>query len=369
FRFYSGDEDLTPPIMTACQFDISVDTTYDTLTFTPPYVIDTILVEDTTWLPLPDNMIVTDLHNDTAEFIFTPDYTQAGTYDIMLLALDAVDTTIYRACLFTFHVANIPMPPQLNPIGSLSVTEGNTLDVLISGYDPDGGSVTLYAEGLPAGAAFTVVTPNTAVSRFLWMPTYTDSGHYSVLFYVRENSSPFEADSEWVTITVLDAGPQAPIIADLPATILALLGEVLELWIQSYDPDGGPPTLSITGTPYVPGNAVFVDSLNGNGSFTFNPDSSQVDSVYTISFIATESALADTAVVVITVSEFIRGDVNGDQFINIADITFLLAYIFAGGPAPVPLLAADADSSGSVNIADASYLIAYIFAGGPPPGP
>ncbi|MCC6962918.1 MAG: hypothetical protein IT585_06675, partial [candidate division Zixibacteria bacterium] len=42
-------------------------------------------------------------------------------------------------------------------------------------------------------------------------------------------------------------------------------------------------------------------------------------------------------------------------------------YIFAGGPAPNPLLAGDADCTGAVSISDAVYLINYIFAGGPAP--
>lgn len=65
--------------------------------------------------------------------------------------------------------------------------------------------------------------------------------------------------------------------------------------------------------------------------------------------------------------DFICGDPNGDRTVNIADITFLIARIFAGGSAPVPLEAGDANGDGSVNIADVTFLIARIFAGGPEP--
>ncbi len=61
------------------------------------------------------------------------------------------------------------------------------------------------------------------------------------------------------------------------------------------------------------------------------------------------------------------GDANGDATVNISDAVSLIAYIFAGGQAPEPLLAGDADCSSTVNISDAVYLIAYIFAGGLPP--
>jgi hypothetical protein len=49
-------------------------------------------------------------------------------------------------------------------------------------------------------------------------------------------------------------------------------------------------------------------------------------------------------------------------------VVYLIAYIFSGGPAPVPYAAGDADCSGDVDIDDVVYLIAYIFSGGPPPG-
>ncbi|HSG99563.1 MAG TPA: hypothetical protein VLB27_05910 [candidate division Zixibacteria bacterium] len=53
--------------------------------------------------------------------------------------------------------------------------------------------------------------------------------------------------------------------------------------------------------------------------------------------------------------------------VNIADATFGISYIFAGGGAPVCINEAGAVGDNAFNIADVSYLIAYIFAGGPAP--
>jgi hypothetical protein len=64
---------------------------------------------------------------------------------------------------------------------------------------------------------------------------------------------------------------------------------------------------------------------------------------------------------------FTRGDTNGDGDINIADVIFLVNYLFLDGPAPTPLAAGDADSSGEVDIADVIFLINYLFLDGPPP--
>lgn len=64
---------------------------------------------------------------------------------------------------------------------------------------------------------------------------------------------------------------------------------------------------------------------------------------------------------------YLCGDANNDGSINISDAVYLIAYIFASGPAPNPLLAGDANCDSAVNISDAVYLIAYIFAGGSAP--
>ena len=61
------------------------------------------------------------------------------------------------------------------------------------------------------------------------------------------------------------------------------------------------------------------------------------------------------------------GDADGNGMVNIADVVYLINYIFAGGPAPNPLLAGDVDCNGMVNIADVVYLINFIFGGGPAP--
>ena len=64
---------------------------------------------------------------------------------------------------------------------------------------------------------------------------------------------------------------------------------------------------------------------------------------------------------------YLCGDANGDHAANISDAVFLIAYIFAGGPAPTHYLSGDANCDSLVNISDTVYLIAFIFGGGPAP--
>jgi hypothetical protein len=60
------------------------------------------------------------------------------------------------------------------------------------------------------------------------------------------------------------------------------------------------------------------------------------------------------------VCDFICGDVNGDEQVNVGDAVFLISFIFKGGPAPDPECV-------ETNVGDAVYLIAYVFKSGPPP--
>jgi len=64
----------------------------------------------------------------------------------------------------------------------------------------------------------------------------------------------------------------------------------------------------------------------------------------------------------------ICGDLNFDGSINIADLTYIVAYLFSGGPEPIPdICVADVNNDGGINIADLTYLVAYLFGGGPAP--
>jgi hypothetical protein len=64
----------------------------------------------------------------------------------------------------------------------------------------------------------------------------------------------------------------------------------------------------------------------------------------------------------------ICGDVNGDRLgPNVADLTYLVDYLFLDGPPPPIMDAANVDGTGVVNVADLAYLVSYLFYDGPPP--
>lgn len=61
------------------------------------------------------------------------------------------------------------------------------------------------------------------------------------------------------------------------------------------------------------------------------------------------------------------GDVTGEGTIDVADVIFLINYLYIGGPVPVPLMTGDVNCDGVVNSADVVYLINYLYIGGPSP--
>jgi len=72
---------------------------------------------------------------------------------------------------------------------------------------------------------------------------------------------------------------------------------------------------------------------------------------------------------------FLCGDIDGITGpggpTDVADLTYLVAYLFKGGPAPPVIAAANVDGivgpGGPVDVADLTYLVAYLFKGGPAP--
>ncbi len=122
-------------------------------------------------------------------FSWTPDYNQAGSYQVTFIASDgkAQDSNT-----ITITVNNVNRPPVLAAIGNKSVNENSTLSFSISATDADGDTITYSAQNLPSGATFVGQT-------FSWTPDYNQAGSYQVTFIASDGNAQ---DSNTITITV-----------------------------------------------------------------------------------------------------------------------------------------------------------------------
>ncbi|MEW5923338.1 MAG: dockerin type I domain-containing protein [Candidatus Zixiibacteriota bacterium] len=120
-------------------------------------------------------------------------------------------------------------------------------------------------------------------------------------------------------------------------------------------------------------NSGQVDTTESDGDFAFSSigGGSQPVSVRRVGYIPLDTAImmnqAQDAVFTMLRLPYICGDVNQSGSVNILDATYLISYLYKGGPAPQYPGSADANNSGSINLLDVTFLISYLYKGGPVP--
>ncbi len=240
---------------------------------------------------LPGTATFTDNLDGTGSFDWTPSFQDAGTYDVTFYATDGVATDSEIVTITVQEVGN--QAPVLAAIGAQGTTEGVLLNFTMSATDPDGTVPTFSSSALPGTATF--VDNGDGTATFDWTPAFNTAGSYQVTFRATDGAL---TDSETVTITVLDAGNQAPVLAAIgpqngQETVLLTFG------VSATDPDGTTPSLL---TSALPGTATFLDNGDGTGTFTWTPGYTDAG-IYDVSFFATDGAALDTEVVTITIAD------------------------------------------------------------------
>ena len=64
---------------------------------------------------------------------------------------------------------------------------------------------------------------------------------------------------------------------------------------------------------------------------------------------------------------YVFGDGTGDGIVDVADIVFLINYLYRGDDAPNPYGRGDVNRDCLIDVADIVYLINYLFKNGDPP--
>ena len=226
-------------------------------------------------------------NSSTQTFSWTPDYEDAGNYDVLFTMTDDGDPPMSDSETFTITVGDVNRPPVLNPIGNKTVDEGELLEFVITATDPDGDGLTCSAINFPTDANFDPLTQT-----FSWVPSFGDAGNYDVFFTVTDDGSPPLSDSETVTITVGDVN-RPPVLNPI-GTKRVEESELLEFTITATDPDNDALTYSASD---LPAGASF-DPLTQ--VFSWTPDEGDAGS-YKVIFTVTDGVDSDTEEVTIIV--------------------------------------------------------------------
>ncbi len=191
----------------------------------------------------------------TGTFDWTPDYTQAGVYNVTFTATNALSGNSPTQ----ITIANSDQAPQVTAPGTVSAAAGSTISFSISASDPDGqaiASLTLDASGLPGGNDATL-TPGggNTTGNFLWHSMLADTGTFDVQFQASNALDGFAGTSIELAAVVV----KPSIVA--PADTMAVEGSPLTLTATSTSSDGSqiltitasgmPASLSFTHTPSV----------------------------------------------------------------------------------------------------------------------
>jgi hypothetical protein len=150
---------------------------------------------------LPDGA---NFNADSRTLQWTPDYNQAGSYNLTYSVSDPSGETAQVS--FTLTVQNTNRNPSINGIGDKTVKEGEEVSFRVEGDDPDDedrDNLSISADGLPAGANF-----NGGTGNFSWIPRDDQQGSYRVTFTIRDSQGGSAQTS--VSITVEDVPPPAP---------------------------------------------------------------------------------------------------------------------------------------------------------------
>src|SRR3989344_4178609 len=219
----------------------------------------------------------------TQQFLWTPNFTQAGSYQVIFSVSDGESTTLKT---ITITVYNVNRNPIMNPLSDQVVDEGNLLRFTVRATDADNEVLTYSAVSVPSGATF-----NPATQTFTWTPNFTQAGVYSVTFRATDGTAQ---DSKTVRITVNNVN-QAPVLDPIADQTVAE-GTLLRFTVHATDVDNDAIVYRLNSVP----TGVVFDRTTG--AFTWTPNYDQ-DGVFRLTFSATDGTATVSQIVTITVTD------------------------------------------------------------------
>ena len=301
-RIEIGNADRAPVVLAGSQLSIESHLTRIIVTAHDPNG-DPMLSFTASDLPRGATF-TSDSTNASGEFVWQPDFDQAGQY---LIALNAVSCRPGGEPqtghgILGVTVFNADRDPVVTAPTSYVGDEGHLLSFAVSAMDPDGDAIdTFYCSPLPAGATF-VVDPSNQAGEFTWTPNFSQAGSYSLTFYAK-NRYPLPSRARTALVV---ANTERPPIVLGPAFVEGTEGEAVQFDVTASDPDGNI-MVNLFGVGLPTGSSFDVNSIYSHGQFHWLPHSGDAGR-YNITIIglsrpSVPGALpADTALVEVSIA-------------------------------------------------------------------
>ncbi|MBI4895417.1 MAG: tandem-95 repeat protein [Candidatus Aenigmarchaeota archaeon] len=245
-------------------------------------------------------------NTSSGQFIWTPNFTQAGNYSIIFFVNDSF---LLSNESILIQVNNTNRAPVLNSIGNKSVNETLLLTFNLSASDADNDSFVFSSLGLPNGASV-----NNTTGQFSWTPNSSQAGIYNITFVV---SDSLLSSNETIFILVNNTNV-APVLSTVGNKTVNVTQQ-LTFTLNATDIDNDTVIFSVLNIPI---GAVLNSS---SGIFNWTPNSSQAG-IYNLTFVVSDSLLNATQNITITVFDNIAPSISIINFPN-SSTTGEIAYI------------------------------------------
>lgn len=244
---------------------------------------------------------------ETGEFTWTPNYDQAGEYQLAFVVESAGQISKEQVTMTVAKKDREPTIENSDELKDLSIEEGAELSFKLNANDPDGDEVSYSASNLPEGAR---LDRNTG--EFAWIPSYDQAGSYELTFTINAGG---KSVTQTVEITIAD---QEKPTEDSPPVIGTIKdkeineGETLSFIVPASDPDGDKITLSADNLPQgaefnaATGELIWIPSYQQSGR-------------YELSFTAQANGKSDSQTVSVIVNDFTNYEDSPPVIADISD--------------------------------------------------
>lgn len=268
---------------------------------------------------LPAGAELRDNGDGTRSIVWTPDPWQTGTFDIVVVAIDAqrndhrsqvtVSISVIEPSSIAASTAEIAtnddlvppveqpeqptvtlssggadpsgagsqpdsgnLPPGFSGLTDQVVSIGDTLQFIVAPTDPDGDVPGLFADRLPLNGSLRDNFDGTRT--FVWAPYPDDEGDFWITFTAVDARDPSLQSQQSIKITVEDNGGFnfKPRINGINNPVVRA-GDTLQQIVQPVDPDGDVPQLFVLNPPE---GASFDDNGDGTRTLRWSTNNSHI---------------------------------------------------------------------------------------------